>query len=861
MNKIKLTAIFALALFTTNSANAQQYPYQDASLSPTERAQDLCKRLTLDEKVSLMMDRSPAIKRLGIPQFQWWNEALHGVGRNGFATVFPITVGMAASFDDALVYDVFTAVSDEARAKANEATRSGNIDRYQSLSFWTPNINIFRDPRWGRGQETYGEDPYLTTKMGLAVIRGLEGDENYKYKKLLACAKHFAVHSGPEWNRHSFNLENVEPRDLWETYMPAFKAAVQEGHVSEVMCAYQRLDGEPCCGNNRLLQQILRGEWGFKGMVVSDCSAISDFWVKGRHGVSRNAADASAKAVLAGTDVECGSNYKGLPEAVKAGEITESQIDTSIVRLLKARFELGDFDDPSLNKYRSIPMSIVADNAKKALALKVAREAVVLLQNNDNILPLSASDNNIVVMGPNATDSVMQWGNYSGYPTRTITILQGIREKNPNIKYVRGCDFTRNEVSESRYGEISSADGQKGMKADYWNNPELSGTPDKTVQLSSGVNLSNGGATVFAPGINLDNMSARFTGTFVPTRSERVTFTASFDDGARLIINGDTVANVWKSRARIQYINKDMDVVAGQKYDIQLDYFQKTDMGAVQFDILHKYTPTREQLLAEIGNADKVVFVGGISPRLEGEEMKVSDPGFKGGDRTSIQLPEAQRKLVNMLHDAGKKVIFVNCSGSAIGLEPESQNSEAIVQAWYPGEMGGRAVADVLYGDYNPDGKLPITFYRHDSDLPDFMDYSMKNRTYRYFKGDALFPFGYGLSYTSFDIQPVGFKKGNAQIKVTNTGSKAGTETVQMYIRRIADTEGPIKSLRGYKRVNLNPGETTTIEIPYLDKEVLETWDSQTNTVRFVPGKYEIMIGSSSLDKDLTKKVVTIKKL
>ena len=498
MRRIKIVALLLLMLLAANDAFAQRYPYQVTYLPNLERARDLCHRLTLDEKVKLMMDRSPAIDRLNVPEFQWWNEALHGVARNGYATVFPITIGMAASFDDNLVYKVFTAVSDEARAKNNEARRSGHIDRYQGLSFWTPNINIFRDPRWGRGQETYGEDPYLTTQMGLAVVSGLQGDEGQKYKKLLACAKHFAVHSGPEWNRHSFNLESLSQRDLWETYLPAFQSLVQKGHVAEVMCAYQSIDGEPCCGNSHYLQQILRNEWGFDGMVVSDCSAISDFWVKGRHGVSANAAEASAKAVVSGTDVECGSNYKSLPEAIKAGKITEKQIDESVVRLLKARFDLGDFDDDRMNPYRKIPMTVVASAKHKNLALKMAQESMVLLQNWNDVLPLSKTDNDVVVMGPNANDSVMQWGNYNGYPTRTITILQGIREKNPNIKYVEGCGLTRNEVSESRFNEITSKGG-KGITAQYWNNMELKGTPANTAQLSSGVHLSNGGATVFAP--------------------------------------------------------------------------------------------------------------------------------------------------------------------------------------------------------------------------------------------------------------------------------------------------------------------------------------------------------------------------
>ena len=408
---MNIRPILCAALFCAGSAaplSAQTLPYQNPSLSAHERAVDLCSRLTLEEKAALMQSSSPAIERLGIPQFDWWNEALHGVARNGYATVYPATIGMAASFDDALLYRVYSAVSDEARVKANQARHSGRIKRYQSLSFWTPNINIFRDPRWGRGQETYGEDPYLTTRMGLAVVRGLQGPEDTRYRKLLACAKHFAVHSGPEWNRHEFNIESLPERDLWETYLPAFKTLVQDGHVAEVMCAYQRIDGDPCCGNTRYLQHILRDQWGFKGLVTSDCGAVDDFWKPGRHGVSANAHAASAKAVRSGTDVECGSNYRTLPEAVAAGEISEQEVDVSLIRLLQARFELGDFDPEELVDWQRLPESKLLSAENKQLALDMARESMTLLQNRSNLLPLSESGQKILVMGPNANDSVMQ---------------------------------------------------------------------------------------------------------------------------------------------------------------------------------------------------------------------------------------------------------------------------------------------------------------------------------------------------------------------------------------------------------------------------------------------------------------------
>ena len=868
----RLLTILIAGCLTAGTANAQSLPYQNPQLKAEQRADDLLGRLTLEEKVMLMMDTSPAIERLGIPQFQWWNEALHGVGRNGFATVFPITMGMAASWDDQLLHQVFTAVSDEARVKARQAKRSGDIKRYQSLSYWTPNINIFRDPRWGRGQETYGEDPYLTAKMGLAVVRGLQG---YTYDgkplaekmKLLACAKHFAVHSGPEWNRHSFNIENLPERDLWETYLPAFKALVQEGDVAEVMCAYQRIDGQPCCAQARYEQQILRDEWGFKGLITSDCGAINDFYVPGRHDYSKDGAEASAKAVLAGTDVECGSVYRHLPEAVKRGDIKEADIDRSLRRLLIARFQLGDFDADDLVEWTKIPSSSVASPEHKDLAYRMAQKSIVLLKNN-GVLPLqyaateSQHTGKVVVMGPNANDSVMMWGNYSGYPTRTITALEGINQKcsmlNVQCSMIPACGLTRNEVFESRFSEITSPLGARGMQAAFWNNTDMKGTPVTTVTLTQPIQLSNGGNTVFAPGVNLENFSARLDGTFVPTRDETVTLNISADDKLRLIVDGDTLVDIWKVRHRIQGDKKELKVKAGHNYRLQIDFVQETGYGALNFDIQHKMTLSGEQLLAQVGDAETIIFVGGISPLLEGEEMKVSEPGFKGGDRTSIELPQAQRDVLRTLHEAGKRVVFVNCSGGAVGLVPELETCDAIVQWWYDGEQGGRALADVLFGDYNPSGKLPVTFYKNADELPDFLDYTMKNRTYRYYQGEAVFPFGHGLSYTTFDISKPVYKNNKVHVRVKNTGKREGVETVQVYIRNTADKEGPLKTLRAYKQIQLKPGEQQTVSID-LPRQSFEGWDAKTNTMRVVPGSYELMVGGSSADNALSKTMVNIK--
>ena len=913
MNK-RLLTIISTALVTM-SLCAQTLPYQNPNLSAAQRADDLLGRLTLEEKASLMMDRSPAIPRLGIPQFEWWNETLHGVGRNGIATVFPITMGLAATWDDTLVYRIFTAASDEARAKNTEARRKGEMARYRGLSFWTPNINIFRDPRWGRGQETYGEDPYLTAKMGLAVVRGLQGmtydgkdilftvdglqftDDYTKgseglaskstvnrklstvnrklstvnrklstvnYKKLLACAKHYAVHSGPEWNRHSFNIEALPERDLWETYLPAFKALVQEGDVKEVMCAYQSIDGEPCCGNTRYLQHILRDDWGFQGIVTSDCGAIDDFFKPNRHNFVKTSTEASAHAVIAGTDVECGSIYKSLPEAVKEGKITEEQINTSLRRLLQARFELGDFDPDSLVEWTKIPMSVVASEAHKQLALDAARKSIVLLK-NDGILPLEnrkSANGRIAVMGPNANDSTMLWGNYNGQPTHTTTILQGIHQYLPQTKFVQGCTWTLDEVPTSMFGQIVTDDGRPGLQANYWNNEHMQGFPAFAVRITEPIHLDNGGNTVFAPDVNLEHFSARYQGIFRPQQDGEVSIDILNDDFVQLVFNGDTLIRrlnghgVRDSHAKYQ-------VKAGQDYPIELIYVQMTGHAMLQFDLSMNDNLSHEERLAQVRDADVVIFVGGISPRLEGEEMKVDAPGFKRGDRTDIELPLVQRQWLADLKRAGKQVVFVNCSGSALALTPELESCDAILQAWYGGEQGGKAVAEVLFGDFNPSGKLPITFYKNVNQLPDFLDYTMKGRTYRYFDGEPLFPFGYGLSYTTWKVDGGRWQEhanggGTVSIDVSNTGSRKGDQTVQLYIRNLQDPNGPLKTLRAFQCVTLNPGQTQTVDL-HLTAQSFEFWDPETNTMRTKPGRYELLYGTSSADKDLKKIQVEIK--
>ena len=855
---MKLKHLLAVAMLGGLPAmmSAQLLPYQNPSLSAEERAEDLCNRLTLEEKAKLMMNTSPAIDRLGIPAFDWWSEALHGVGRNGLATVFPSCIGMAASFDDDLIEEVFTAVSDEARAKNTSARKDGKVGKYKCLSFWTPNINVFRDPRWGRGQETYGEDPYMNGRMGLRVVKGLQGDGSDKYYKLLACAKHYAVHSGPEKTRHQFDITDLPARDLWETYLPAFKTLVQDGNVQEVMCAYQRFEGSPCCGSDKLLNSILRYKWGFDGLVVSDCGAIDDFYRKGRHEVSKDAEAASALGVLSGTDVECGRVYRNLPAAVKRGDIKESDIDVSVKRLLKGRFELGDFDPDSLVSWTSIPMSVVSSQAHRDLARKMGREQMVLLKNN-GILPLSPSADNIMVMGPNAADSIMMWGIYYGQPGHTVTALEGLNARaGRDLPYARGCAVTRMTDRESVFHNLRDSKGRQGMEAKYWNNTTMEGKPVVETNYTAPIKLDNGGNTVFAPGVNLTNFTTSIKGTYIADRDETLDMIYNNDDGLRIIINGDTVHERWKTDP-LNYRSREFKVKKGQKYDLQVDYLQLEDGATLNFDILRTRDVTPADAVAAAKDAEVVIFIGGISPEYEKEEAKVREPGFDDGDRTSIELPAPQREILRALHDAGKKIVFVNCSGSAVAITPENEFCDAILQAWYPGEQGGHAIADVIFGDYNPSGKLPVTFYKDDSQLPAFDDYLMKGRTYRYMKQEPLYPFGYGLSYTTFDISDPKYADDKVTVKVKNTGKREGTEIVQVYMRRPADTAGPNKTLRGYARVNLAPGEAKEVTIDF-PRQSFENWDEAAQEMLVVPGEYELMIGSSSAADDLQTIKVTI---
>ena len=692
----------------------------------------------------------------------------------------------------------------------------------------------------------------------MAVVRGLQGQENGKYDKLHACAKHFAVHSGPEWNRHSFDAENIAPRDLWETYLPAFKDLVQKADVKEVMCAYNRFEGEPCCGSNRLLMQILRDEWRYKGIVVSDCGAISDFYRPGTHGTHPDKEHASAGAVLSGTDLECGGEYGSLADAVKAGLIDEKQIDVSLKRLLTARFELGEMDEQPA--WAEIPASTLNSKEHQDLALHMARESLVLLQNKNDILPLNTGLK-VAVMGPNANDSVMQWGNYNGIPGHTVTLLEAVRSKLPEgqVMYEPGCDRTSREALQSLFSECS-INGKPGFSAEYWNNRICEGEVVATDQISTPFHFTTTGATTFAPGVEITNFSARYESVFRPSQSGDVAFRFQLDGEVTLMVDGEQVAQkVYVKNPTNLYT---LQAKAGKEYHIEILFKQRNERATLDFDLGKQVEINLNLAVEKVKDADVVLFAGGISPSLEGEEMPVEVPGFKGGDRTDIELPAVQRDLLKALKKAGKKVVFINYSGSAIGLVPESNTCEAILQAWYPGQAGGTAIVDVLFGDYNPAGRLPVTFYKDAGQLPDFEDYSMKGRTYRYMQQQPLFPFGHGLSYTTFTYGEANLSKNTIgdggtvtlTIPVSNAGQRDGDEVVQVYLRCMADKEGPHYTLRAFKRVHIPAGETKQVTIP-LTYESFEWFDTATNTVHPLKGTYELLYGGSS-DKNKLKTIV-----
>ncbi len=835
-----------------------RYPYLDTRLSNEERVENLISLLTPEEKVGLMMNKSVSVDRLGIPSYNWWSEACHGVRQGGY-TVYPQPIGMAASFDAQLFYDVFSTVSDEARANWNRSDHNvfnvpmgaiyypGNPE----LTFWCPNVNIFRDPRWGRGQETCGEDPYMNAVLGVQTVLGMQGNDD-KYYKTHACAKHYAVHSGPEPLRHSYNA-SVSMRDLWETYLPAFKALVKKGNVREVMCAYNRYEGKPCCTSDRLLVDILRRKWDYKAIVLTDCDAINNFYNPRQHGTHPDALSASVDAVLNGTDLECGKVFMVLTEALQKGLIQESTLDFHLRKTLLGRFELGMFDPAEMLPWAGLKPEVISSEANDALATQAARESMVLLKNN-GALPLSKQVKTIAVVGPNADDAELLNGNYGGTPTEAHkhTLLEGIKAAVPGARviYHKACELA-DEYNTIHH--LQDFNGGKGVLVEFYNNKELEGEPVKTDYYNE-LNFSTFGAYGFADGVDKDNLSVRVSGQYKATFTGEMKYTLMTDNGYLLKINGETVEEAQPGAGRGGFFRRQVDyktfnVTKGETYDMVIEYKHGNgNFAMLRGDICERNLADYTDLANEVKAADAIIVIGGISAQMEGE----------GGDKADIELPKVQQRLVQAMHGTGKPVVYVNCSGSAIAFATIEKQCDAILQAWYAGQGGAKALAEVLFGDYNPSGKLPVTFYASNDDLPDFLDYSMDNRTYRYFRGTPLYAFGYGLSYTSFACGKAKLSKKSMKangkvtitVPVTNTGNRAGTEVVQVYVKALDYPEAPIKSLKGFQRVDLAAGETGKAVIT-LDGEAFEYYDPSIDELSTRSGRYKILYGSSSLDKDL----------
>ncbi len=868
MKKAIILAIIAITL-STNRVNAQtQYPWQNPQLSRSERVESLLGMLTPEEKVGLMMNKSISIDRLGIPSYNWWSEACHGVRQDGY-TVYPQPIGLAAAFSEKLVFDVFSQVSDEARANWNRSDHSvkhvGMGEVYYpgnpELTFWCPNVNIFRDPRWGRGQETCGEDPYLNAVLGVQTVLGMQDPKN-GYFKTHACAKHYAVHSGPEPLRHSMNVEPTN-RDLWETYLPAFKALVKKGNVREVMCAYQRFEGKPCCTSDRLLIDILRNKWDYKGIVLTDCDAINNFFNRGQHETHKDGLSASVDAVLNGTDLECGKVFMSLTEGLNKGLIEEDVLDSHLRNTLTGRFELGMFDPAEMLPWAKIPASDISSEKHNELATQAARESMVLLENS-GVLPLSKNIKTLAVVGPNADDVELLNGNYGGTPTKNHqhSLLYGIRQAlpNTNIIYHKACELNDEYTTIHHLQDFN--DG-KGVKVEFWNNKELSGEPAKSGYYNE-LNFSTFGAWGFAEGINNDSLSVRVSGQYTATFTGEMKYTLTTDNGYVLKVNGEVVEEAAAGngrrgfgfgRRRPDY--KSFNVEKGKTYDVEIEYRRGNGQFAMlSGDICERKLADFTDLANEVKQADAIIIIGGISARMEGE----------GGDKQTIELPKVQQMLLTAMHKTGRPVIFVNCSGSAIAFGSVEGQYDALLQAWYPGQGGAKALADVLFGDYNPGGKLPVTFYRSNDDLPDFLDYSMKNRTYRYFTGQPQYAFGYGLSYTTFNVGKAKLSRKSMKkdgkvtltVPVTNMGKCEGTETIQVYVKALNDAGAPIKALKGFQKLMLSPGETKNFSVT-LDSEAFEYYDEAIDELSPRAGKYQILYGTSSRDADLKALPFTLK--
>lgn len=852
---LQIVCVVSLTMIISSSCK-EKPAYLNTGLSFGERADDLLSKLTLEEKVSLMRYDSPAIERLGIPAYNWWNECLHGVARSGLSTVFPQAIGMAAMWDTQEMFDIATIISDEARAKHHDYVSRGKRGIYQGLTFWTPNINIFRDPRWGRGMETYGEDPFLTAEMAIPFIKGLQGDDP-KYLKLVATVKHFAVHSGPESTRHSFDVYPSD-YDLAETYLPHFKRTVQEAHAYSAMCAYNRLRGEPCCGD-KYLEDLLRNKWGFEGYIVSDCGAINDFFRENAHHVVNTAAEASAMAVKAGTDLNCGDSYDpGLLEAVKQNLITEAELDVSVKRLLLARMKLGMFDPDEDVKYAQISIDVLDSENHRLAALQAARKSMVLLRNEGNLLPFSKDVKKVAVIGPNADDMEVLLGNYNGYPSVPKTPLKGITEKLPNaeVTFAQGCAL----AEKLPYFTVIPADffytdktlKTKGLNAFYFDNNNLEGEAKHT-RVDENINFVWWNKAPFED-LDQENFSIRWKGILVPPVTGEYAIGGEAFSGYKLLIDGKVVTqgrDQHHARKSYEY----MTFEAGKPYEIEVEYVQdKTEYAHVQllWDMPNNNLEQEAVDLAK--NSDLVILCMGLSPLLEGEEMKVKVEGFAGGDRLDIKLPAVQTQLIKKIQQLNKPTVLVLLNGSALAFNWEAENIPAIIEAWYPGQAGGTAIADVIFGDYNPAGRLPVTFYKDINQIPAFDNYDMQGKTYRYFTGEPLYEFGYGLSYTTFGYKfkniPSSIKTGEnipVSVEVTNTGDSDGDEVVQLYVS-LPDSKfkKTIRSLQGFKRIHLKKGETQTVDFELKPNQFSARNDENVPLVE--AGKVQISVGGKQPD-------------
>lgn len=854
MNRLKTykfyvsVLIIALSVMSCKTEQKEyKFQFQNPEHSVEDRVANLIGEMTLQEKVSQMRYDAPAIERLGVPEYNWWNECLHGVARAGEATVFPQGIGMGATWNAPLIFKMGEVVSDEARAKHHKAISEGKRGIYQGLTFWTPNINIFRDPRWGRGQETYGEDPYLTSRIGVNYIKGLQGDDE-THLKVVATAKHYAVHSGPEKSRHEDNY-HTSNKDLYETYLPAFEAAVKEAKVHSVMCAYNRYRDEACCGSNLLLNRILRDDWGFGGYVVSDCWAINDFWEPNKHNLVETPEEAAALAVDRGTDLNCGSVYDpNLTEAVLKELIDESKVDLALSRLFIARFKLGMFDDDENVKWSKIPYDVVASKPHYDLSERISRESMVLLKNENNVLPLDKNIKSIAVIGPNANSKQVLLGNYHGTPKNHFTPLLAIQNKLPNAKvhYALGSDIAVGWPALNPIPEDVLKNGDDtGLKGEYFKTIDWKGEPeftrnDKTVDFNWVSNLP-------LNDLKKDVFSVKWTGTLVPKASGTYRIGLRASSGGKLYFNEELRFKFSDDHEpKTRYF--DVKLKEGESNTIKIEYYNYHADPQAQLVWAKTDADLITPALEAAKKSEVVVLCLGLSPSIEGEEMPVLLEGFDKGDRSEITLPKTQIELMKKIQALGKPTVLVLMNGSALAVNWAADNVPAILEAWYPGEFGGNAIADVLFGDYNPAGRLPVTFYKSVNDLPDFKNYNMENRTYRYFKGNPLFPFGHGLSYTNFSYSNINVPQRsnlnddiNVKVDVTNSGKMAGDEVVQLYISQQVGETSPTRALVGFQRINLKPNETKAVSFKITPKQYAVIANDGTSKTK--AGTLEICIG------------------